>query len=48
VIARNSARSSSQIAAAEKKVSTRNSALCTGLRAVTTRSAENTVTAEKR
>jgi hypothetical protein len=47
-MARNSARSSSQMAAADTKVRTRNSALWTGLRAVTTRAAAKTVTREKR
>ncbi len=46
-IARNSARSISQCAAAVKNASTSHSTACTGLRDVTTRSAANTRIAEK-
>ena len=46
-MARNSARSSIQIIAAWKNDNTRYSAACTGLRAVTTRNAANSSTAEK-
>jgi hypothetical protein len=47
-MARNSARNISQCAAAVKNASTSHNAACTGLRAVTTRSAANTRIAEKR
>ena len=46
-MARNSARSSIQTQAAVKNASTRNSAAYTGLRAVMTRNAANSSTAEK-
>ena len=46
-MARNSARSSIQMQLALKKLSTRNSAACTVLRAVMTRKAANSSTAEK-
>ena len=46
-MARNSARSSSQVPAALKKASTRNSALCTGLREVITSVADTSSTAAK-
>ena len=46
-MARNSARSSSQVPAAVKKASTRNSALCTGLRDVITSVPDTSSTAAK-
>jgi hypothetical protein len=47
VMARNSASSSSQITALLRNANTRNSAQCTGLRAVITPSAETSSTAAK-